>query len=116
MSAKHKKKKSAGKKQNAQPVRKEGLHISSWRSELNSVLLIVLCVMLTASSSYNFFTGSGKNVYAPMLLLEICLFKYVYDTGKAAEKRSVVNSLALVVCGVSIAALAVFTVLSLVHS
>lgn len=86
---KHKK-----KQQPAQPARPA---ISSWRQTLNSVLMILLCAILTASSCYTFFEQRGRSVrmYAPMLLLEICLFKYAYDTSKKAEKPGILNFVAL---------------------
>lgn len=104
---KHKK-----KQQPAQPARPA---ISSWRQTLNSVLMILLCAILTASSCYTFFEQRGRSVrmYAPMLLLEICLFKYAYDTSKTAEKPGILNFVALLLCGMSIIMMALFTILSI---
>lgn len=106
---KHKK-----KQQPAQPARPA---ISSWRRTLNSVLMILLCAILTASSCYTFFEQSGRSVrmYAPMLLLEICLFKYAYDTSKTAEKPGILNFVALLLCGMSIIMMALFTILSILN-
>ena len=106
---KHKK-----KQQPAQPARPA---ISSWRRTLNSVLMILLCVILTVSSCYTFFEQSGRSVrmYAPMLLLEICLFKYAYDTSKTAEKPGILNFVALLLCGMSIIMMALFTILSILN-
>ena len=111
---KHKKKKSAQKAKNTQPVASPRPQVSGWRRTLNNVLLIVLCVMLTASTG-NTFAQGGRNVgtYAPVLLLEMLLFVYVYATGKADGKRSALNITALLLCGVSAAAMAAFSVLSL---
>ena len=106
---KHKK-----KQQPAQPARPA---ISSWRRTLNSVLMILLCAILTASSCYTFFEQRGRSVrmYAPMLLLEICLFKYAYDTSKTAEKPGILNFVALLLCGMSIIMMALFTILSILN-
>ena len=106
---KHKK-----KQQPDQPARPA---ISSWRRTLNSVLMILLCAILTASSCYTFFEQSGRSVrmYAPMLLLEICLFKYAYDTSKTAEKPGILNFVALLLCGMSIIMMALFTILSILN-
>ena len=89
----------------------------SWRRTLNSVLMILLCAILTASSCYTFFEQSGRSVrmYAPMLLLEICLFKYAYDTSKTAEKPGILNFVALLLCGMSIIMMALFTILSILN-
>lgn len=106
---KHKK-----KQQPTQPARPA---ISSWRQTLNSVLMILLCAILTASSCYTFFEQRGRSVrmYAPMLLLEICLFKYAYDTSKTAEKPGILNFVALLLCGMSIIMMALFTILSILN-
>ncbi len=113
MSAKHKKKKPQSKKkqQPAQPARPP---MSSGRRTLNNVLLIVLCVMLT-TSAVNTFTQGGRSAgtYAPVLLLEICLFAYVYATGKQDGKRGALNIAALLLCAASAVAMAAFTVLSI---
>ena len=45
------KKKSSGKKKKQQPAQPARPAISSWRRTLNSVLMILLCAILTASSS-----------------------------------------------------------------
>lgn len=110
----HKKKSSSRKKSATQPARPV---ISSWRRTLNSVLMILLCAILTASSCYTFFEQSGRSVrmYAPMLLLEICLFKYAYDTSKTAEKPGILNFIALLLCGMSIIMMALFTILSILN-
>ena len=102
------------KQQPAQPARPA---ISSWRQTLNSVLMILLCAILTASSCYTFFEQRGRSVrmYAPMLLLEICLFKYAYDTSKTAEKPGILNFVALLLCGMSIIMMALFTILSILN-
>ena len=109
-----KKKSSSWKKSADQPARPA---ISSWRRTLNSVLMILLCAILTASSCYTFFEQSGRSVrmYAPMLLLEICLFKYAYDTSKTAEKPGILNFVALLLCGMSIIMMALFTILSILN-
>lgn len=106
---KHKK-----KQQPTQPARPA---ISSWRQTLNSVLMILLCAILTSSSCYTFFEQRGRSVrmYAPMLLLEICLFKYAYDTSKTAEKPGILNFVALLLCGMSIIMMALFTILSILN-
>lgn len=110
----HKKKSSSWKKSADQPARPA---ISSWRRTLNSVLMILLCAILTASSCYTFFEQRGRSVrmYAPMLLLEICLFKYAYDTSKTAEKPGILNFVALLLCGMSIIMMALFTILSILN-
>lgn len=81
------------------------------------MLMILLCAILTASSCYTFFEQSGRSVrmYAPMLLLEICLFKYAYDTSKTAEKPGILNFVALLLCGMSIIMMALFTILSILN-
>lgn len=111
------KKKSSGKKKKQQPAQPARPAISSWRRTLNSVLMILLCAILTASSCYTFFEQSGRSVrmYAPMLLLEICLFKYAYDTSKTAEKPGILNFVALLLCGMSIIMMALFTILSILN-
>ena len=111
------KKKSTGKKKKQQLAQPARPAISSWRRTLNSVLMILLCAILTASSCYTFFEQSGCSVrmYAPMLLLEICLFKYAYDTSKTAEKPGILNFVALLLCGMSIIMMALFTILSILN-
>ena len=94
------KKKSSGKKKKQQPAQPARPAISSWRRTLN-----------------RFFEQSGRSVrmYAPMLLLEICLFKYAYDTSKTAEKPGILNFVALLLCGMSIIMMALFTILSILN-
>lgn len=113
----HKKKSTSAKKSTAQSAQPARPGISSWRRTLNCVLLIVLCVMFVASASYSFFAAGSRSVrvYAPMLLLEICLFKYVYDTGKTAEGSDLLQRVALLICGAAIVLAAGLTVLSLLH-
>lgn len=110
----HKKKSSSWEKSADQPARPA---ISSWRRTLNSVLMILLCAILTVSSFYTFFEQSDRSVrmYAPMLLLEICLFKYAYDTSKTTEKPGILNIVALLLCGMSIIMMALFTILSILN-
>lgn len=114
MSAKHKKKNSNRKKktpQTQQPVRPP---MSSGRRTLNNVLLIVLCVMLTTSAANTFAQGGRScGTYAPVLVLEIILFAYVYATGKADGKRGALNIAALLLCSLSAVVMAAFSILSL---
>lgn len=116
MSVKNKKKNPNRKKKTPQaqpPVRPA---MSSGRRTLNNVLLIVLCVMLT-TSAVNTFTQGGRSVgtYAPVLLLEILLFVYVYATGKTDGRRGALNIAALLLCGASAVAMAAFSILSLLQ-
>ena len=117
MSTKHKKKKTAKKNQTPQAEKNTRPVMSSGRRTLNSVLLLLLCVILTASAAYTFFAQGGRSwrMYAPMLLLEIFLFLYAYATDKTAERQSGLNIASQVVCGAAAVAMAAFTVLSLLH-
>ena len=103
------KKKSTGKKKKQQLAQPARPAISSWRRTLNSVLMILLCAILTASSCYTFFEQSGRSVrmYAPI--------KYAYDTSKTAEKPGILNFVALLLCGMSIIMMALFTILSILN-